>query len=542
MTIGIPNELFYFGMPLAGLVSLIPFYIALSKCSSSRQAGLITSLFAGCVHITSSFWLSNFKEYAIFTIGASSAFYFLTGWFAGQVLYIPFMIARRAENQLTEDSSPKASGPIGRILFFTCFWTLLEWLKSNGILAYPWGTLVLTAWKWKLLTQIVSLTGTWGISFLFSLFAATASEALLYGKSLFRSRSDVSDDTCISLQGYSVLFTLSLFALSLVYGTYEYTKERLPEKTLNTVLVQHNGDSWEDSEEQCISVAQRLTAEAIESSSLTPELVVWSEGILTYPLPDNLWYYEMIPTDISLCDSIAETGVPYLIGSPFTMNKAGNEFGNCAVLFDSQAQIIDRYAKIHLVPFAEGIPFEDKVWMQKLMKFLAGFSHGWKAGEEYKTFTVQGSEPVCITAPVCFEDAFPSVCRKLYLAGSEVFMNITNDSWSLMKSSEYQHYVIASYRAMEYRTTLVRATNGGYTSVTDPAGRILTDLPLFEEDSVLTQIPVYKREMTTYAILGDWLPVMCGIILLLSFIHFLHNLYSGKNLQSDEIPEEFLDI
>lgn len=530
MTIGIPNEIFFFGMPLAGLLSLIPFYLALSKCRSCRQAGLITSVFAGLVHITSSFWLSNFKEYAIFTIGASAAFYFLAGWFAGQILYIPFRFAKMPENSLREDSSPSTSGPIGRILFFTCFWTLLEWLKSNGFLAYPWGTLILTAWKWKLLIQIVSLTGTWGISFLFSLFAATAAEIILHGKPVFRSHSCISGTPAISQQGYAVIFTLSLFTVSLIYGTFEYTKPRIPEKTLNAVLVQHNGDSWQDSEEQCISTAQQLTSQAMENSDLTPELVVWSEGILTYTLPDSFWYYEMIPRDLSLRDSIIQTGIPHIIGSPFTMNETGTEFGNCAVLFDGEGNISDHYAKIHLVPFAEGIPFADQYWMQKLMQLLAGFSHGWKAGEEFKTFTVQGSEPICISTPVCFEDAFPSVCRKLYLAGSEVFVNITNDSWSLMKSSEYQHYVISSYRAIECRTTLVRATNGGYTTVTDPAGRILTDLPLFEEASILTQIPVYEREITPYAIVGDWLPVMCILILMLFFIQYIYFLYNTKYL------------
>lgn len=506
MVTGIPNEVFYFGMPLAGLVSLIPLYTALSGCRSYREAGLVMSLFTGAVHLFSSFWLANFQDYAIFTIGASTAFYMLTGYFAGKMLFVPFSISLTDSGKFRENTISSPYAATRRILFFTCMWTILEWLKSNGTLAYPWGTTIMTAWKWKPITQIAALTGTWGISFLFSLFASTCAEIIRNpGNRHVRN---------------TAFLTAALFLLTLSYGTIECLKQRTPVKTINAVLVQHNGDSWEESEEDCLATASELTTKAIEESELTPELVVWSEGILTFALPNSWWYYETIPEGRSLQDTIRQTGVPFIIGAPYIMDEECTQLGNSAVLLGPDASILDHYAKIQLVPFAEGIPFEDTVWMQKLMQALAGFSHGWKAGNEYKTFTVQGSEPIQITAPVCFEDAFPAVCRKLYTAGSEVFMNITNDSWSLTKSSEYQHYVISSYRAIEYRTTLVRSTNAGYTSVTDPAGRILADLPLFEEDSLLTQIPVYEREITVYCLLGDWVPLVAGIVVLLLILQF----------------------
>ena len=56
------------------------------------------------------------------------------------------------------------------VLFFACLWTIHEWYKSVGFLAYPWGTVLMSAYRWKTLTQIVSIVGTFGISFLFSLF------------------------------------------------------------------------------------------------------------------------------------------------------------------------------------------------------------------------------------------------------------------------------------------------------------------------------------------------------------------------------------
>ena len=102
--------------------------------------------------------------------------------------------------------------------------------------------------------------------------------------------------------------------------------------------------------------------------------------------------------------------------------------------------------------------------------------------------------------------------RPLFLNGTELFINITDDSWSLKNSSEIQHFVIASYRAIEYRTTLVRSANAGYSVVVDPSGKVIADLPLFEDVALAYDIPVYKRTMTTYARFGNWLPYLCIII------------------------------
>ena len=113
---------------------------------------------------------------------------------------------------------------------------------------------------------------------------------------------------------------------------------------------------------------------------------------------------------------------------------------------------------------------------------------------------------VRIATPICFDDAFTDVMRPLFLNGAELFMNITDDSWSLKKSSEYQHFVIASYKAIEYRTTLVRSANAGYSVVVLPTGKIAADQPLFQESALAFDVPIFKRTMTTYAALGNWLP------------------------------------
>ena len=116
-------------------------------------------------------------------------------------------------------------------------------------------------------------------------------------------------------------------------------------------------------------------------------------------------------------------------------------------------------------------------------------------------------------------------------------MNITNDSWSQKESAEYQHFVIAAYRAIEFRTTLARCTNAGVTAVVDPSGRILQSLPLFTEGYLACSIPVYEHKMTFYARYGEWLPYSIMILVLIIIISL--EKFSSEN-KITEISTELL--
>ena len=121
--------------------------------------------------------------------------------------------------------------------------------------------------------------------------------------------------------------------------------------------------------------------------------------------------------------------------------------------------------------------------------------------------------------------------RPMFLNGAELFVNITDDSWSKTKSSEYQHFVIASYRAIEYRTTLVRSSNSGYSVVVNPQGKVIADQPLFEASALTFNVPIYKRNMTTYAKFGNWLPYTFIVLF------FLYAFYMIKTFSySDYVP------
>jgi apolipoprotein N-acyltransferase len=123
--------------------------------------------------------------------------------------------------------------------------------------------------------------------------------------------------------------------------------------------------------------------------------------------------------------------------------------------------------------------------------------------------------------------------RPLHKNGAELFINMSDDSWSLKKSSEYQHFCVAAYRAIEYRTTMLRSCNAGYSVVLDPAGKILCDLPLFEQVATNYDVPVYKYTVTTYARFGNWL---CYSMVIAVIVYCIYCYLSF--IPDDYIPSE----
>ena len=90
VSLAIPNEFFLLGCPYITLVSLIPLYIAIAECRSYRSAFRLGALHTFSVHLFSSFWLAFFKDFAIFTLGASALGTGLIGGILGRMLYVPY--------------------------------------------------------------------------------------------------------------------------------------------------------------------------------------------------------------------------------------------------------------------------------------------------------------------------------------------------------------------------------------------------------------------------------------------------------------------
>ena len=485
-SLSLPNEIFLHGFPLGGFLCLAPYFYALKQAHSRREGAVLGFVFGMVFHVSSSWWLANFKDYALWTLGATSILY---GIFYGFWAVLLQYAASPDGNARSGLVSSNGSGSIDGTFSIALVWTMMEWQKSNGYFAFPWGLLPYTVQSVPVLIQIADTGGVYGLSFFLALCNAVLTELPR------RKFLTLSPDR---------MAALLLLVLVLAYGAWRLEKPAPVIREIPLVLVQHNIDQYSnDGEALAMAVdLSRQAAASLRARSREPAIIVWSETLLTMPYKGNRFYraHPAVPF-------LEQSSIPVLTGAPLVLID-GPEIANGAILVQN-GEIIAAYGKQQLIPFAETIPFGEKKWMRDLMEKFAGFSSGWSAGREAVIMEIPGLR---FGTPICFEDAFAGLCRKFVKNGAELLINLTNDSWSLSASAQIQHLAAARFRAIENRRSLVRSTNSGCTAVIDAQGRTIACLPMFTADYLAADVPVQCGSPTVYFLLGDWFPLLCALM------------------------------
>jgi len=510
MTLAVPNEIMKFGLPPLGFLGLVPLYIAIAGLSSPKAAALVTGVFGALQHAMTSFWLWFFNDFRFWTLGTTTLGYFVV--YAVLGLYLWLVLAR---------------GGRARPFLFALLWVAFEYQKSIGFLGYPWGLAPYSLTLCLPLLQVADITGLYGITAFLALSNAAIAEACIgpWARGSEAPAPSIRSPRTSRLVGlpsrYRVGYIAAAAFLTLAalgYGLYRMAVP-IPQKgSFGAVLVQTNTDPWVDEEEKALGITIRLANAALGSAPRRPDVVLFSETLLRRPYREFRSYYSRHPVSDPLVPFIKESGAWLLTGAPVILDWDTYEGTNSAILIDPEARLVDSYAKLHPVPFAEAIPFWDVPVFKKFIQEVVGLESGWIMGTEHKLFELPTSGGTfSFGAPICFEDAFPDVCRPFYLRGADLLMNLTNISWSKTESAEIQHWAAARLRAIESRKTLVRSTNGGLSCVVGPYGQNLASLPLFEATAEYVEVPVFDQGwQTPYVLFGDWFAI--GDLLLFGII------------------------
>lgn len=517
LAVALPNEVAPYGVPIVGFFCLAPYFAALGRTSSRKQAAIAGAVFGMASHALSSYWLFFFEDYAIWTIGATSVAY---GFLHALIAPILRELSIRRLSGKAGIADGRDGPDILRPFILAAAWTVWEWQKSIGFLGYPWGLVAYAVNDVPVLTQIADTTGVYGLSFFLALSNGVLAE-------LARVRPQRKTEVLTILR--PALVTLSILVWFAAYGAWRLARPTPIVDSVPMVLVQHNDDSWASGGE--IKALRRLIdltrdglrdlreGRAVNANGKPidkPALIAWSETALSRPFADYRPFYRKNPKGDPMIPFLEELDIPLLTGAPVMLNWETRDATNSAILLQSDASIAYSYAKRHPVPFAEAVPFLEFKWMRDFMDAV-GVGNGWTMGTEATVMEVPTSSgrPLRFGVPICFEDAFPDVCADFFRNGADLLINITNDSWSRTVSSETQHYTVSRFRAIEYRRVLVRATNGGVTAIVDAEGRTFATLPLFTEAALAVVVPVQKSATpTTYFLLGDWLPILLAAALI----------------------------
>jgi apolipoprotein N-acyltransferase len=247
-------------------------------------------------------------------------------------------------------------------------------------------------------------------------------------------------------------------------------------------------DKWKAGEARRIFTTYiAMTRDAVRRGA---EFVIWPESSTPF-------MFEEDPVGQAAIRELArELHVSILFGSDQEVHGATPALYNAAFLIGPDGTTLGVYRKIHLVPWGEFIPL--KRWLYFVSPLVDSFT-------DFSPGTTMVMLPVgshLVSTAICYEVVYPSLIRQAVQAGSELVTTITNDAWYGNSSAPYQHFQLASMRAIEQGRYMVRAANTGISGIVDPYGRVVQQSAIFEQSALVEQVR-FLTIRTAYSKIGD---------------------------------------
>ena len=502
-------------------VALTPLISALfaspagGKRRGLRQAAL--GYVAGWIFIASTFWWLGstlaplFGSPFLHVLPALLALYMglytaAWSWFVDAILAPDGGAGKRFQNS-------------ARNLFVACAgggaWVALEWVRTWLLGGFGWNPLGVALHQDLAMIQIVDITGVPGLSFLIVFVNLIV---------VIVVRRIISEFGPVFLTRIRWEFsaTMALIAFVFAYGVHALLrKDRSPTVPLRTVAIQPNIPQSEKQdlamEEEIFERLDRLTSLAALSQPHT-QLFIWPEA----STPRSMFADEV--NHDFVMEQARRTGSALLIGT-LDFDLEGDY--NIAALFTDNGRTLQRYRKIHLVPFGEYLP------LRPLSSAIPAVGQlvpsDFTPGTEYKVLTLS-DPPIRLAALICFEDSLGVLTRRFVGQGAELLVNITNDGWFAQSPAASQHLANALFRAVENRRPLIRCGNTGVTCAVDIYGRVDLWINPFEEGFSAREVSVPTTSaLTFYTRYGDWFTALsAGIVLLAAADSMRRRAASGK--------------
>jgi apolipoprotein N-acyltransferase len=364
-------------------------------------------------------------------------------------------------------------------------WLMVEWIRSWLFTGFPWLSLGYSQ-IYSPLNGWFPVIGEIGVSTLVVLLSASL--AILLGQKKWQT---------------SILFSAILLLSGWALNQYQWATPT--GKTAKIAMVQGNIEQalrW--TPEQDLPTMQKyknMTAEHWQN-----DVIIWPEAAIPKLEPVATEYLSELDTLAAINHTGLITGI---VNYNFETRQAYN---NLLVLGQKQHNSQNaepnghyryfhpnRYAKHHLLPIGEFIPFED--WLRGLAPIfdlpMSSFSRG-----EYQQDNLQAKDYHFAPA-ICFEIAFPNQISSNLFHHTDFIITVSNDAWFGASHGPAQHLEIAQVRAKEFGLPVLRATNNGITAFIDHRGKIQSRLPQFEA-AVLSDNIQQVQGNTPYRLFGDW--------------------------------------
>ena len=370
------------------------------------------------------------------------------------------------------------------------FWVVAEWLRSWMLSGFPWLSLGYSQLN-SPLAGFAPIIGETGITALLVLSAALL--ALVNNKrTVFNAALVIS---CLFVSGYML-------------SQHTWVK---PKQTYSVGMAQGNiaqSLRWVPEQDEPTMQTYWSLTEGLWSN----DLVVWPEAAVPKLEPLAQPFLAKVNERAFNENTALITGI---VNYNWETDEAWNNLivlgkrNEDAAYPDYQYFHNNRFAKHHLLPVGEFVPFED--WLRPLAPLfdlpMSSFSRG---GFQQPNLEANG---IKLAPAICFEIAFPRQVMANVHADTDMIITVSNDAWFGRSHGPAQHLQIAQMRALEMGRPVLRATNNGITAFIDHKGKINAVLPQFEAASITAPV-IATAGFTPYYHLQD-LGVWFLVILLL---------------------------
>ena len=385
------------------------------------------------------------------------------------------------------------------LLLMPAAWVGTEFMRGNLFGGFPWVPLGNSQVTVLPVAQLASVFGVYGLSALVAFVNAALAYAVL---SSGRDRIRAIAATVLVLASVG-----GWGAWRVADGTL--TRQGTP---LRVGMIQGNiaqGDKWRPDEARRIFTTYiAMTRDAVRRGA---EFVIWPESSTPF-------VFEEDPVGGAVVRDLArELRVPMLFGSE-QVERSGQavRLFNAGFMLNAEGHTAAVYHKIHLVPFGEYIPFKQWLYfVSPLVERVAEFAPGTSA-------VMLPVGPHLVSTAICYEVVYPSLVREAVASGSQLLTTITNDAWYGQSSAPYQHFAMASMRAIEQGRYLARAANTGISGVVDPYGRVVRQSAIFEEAGLVEDVRLLTSR-TVYSAIGDLIAYLSIAVTIAALVMFRRN-------------------
>ncbi|MCP4546173.1 MAG: apolipoprotein N-acyltransferase [bacterium] len=454
--------------PWLGWICLLPLFAALDGLRPhGRQAGIWLALPFGLLFNILTFrWMMSLNAAADLTVPWIMAPAVLL-WSLYLTLY-PWLFIR-----IYLALRPRL-GSLG-FLLAPLIWTLLEWVRGSGMVAFSWIHLSQSQAASGGYLAPAGWLGGLGLTFLMVGFQVSLS-ALCWGGRQSRRPA---------------LIALALSIL--ICGALSRPSFEPGDETIRVAAVQGNislQDKWEPHfRMENLRIFSELSHEAVNDDA---ELLIWPETAF----PVNVYWDRhaeaaLRRAAISLGTDIV-TGFQGLAVAP----TAGFLYYNAAGMVGHSGALEGVYYKEHLLPFGERIPLVDLLTPGLHIDLgQSDFTPGPGA-------RVLRGGAVPLSVFICYEMGFAASVRRSAADGSRLLVNITNDGWFEHPLAMELHAALTPMRAVESGLPAVRCGNSGITVVVDAEGAEIGRLPTRIRDKLVCDLQP-SASPSFYARYGD---------------------------------------